>query len=79
MFSPLLSSAGELYWWGLPVIVVLGLGMIIADQFVSYFALRGAAGGGVNLIPVLYLLSIYLVGTVWLLVLSNNVNNEANR
>ena len=51
------------YWWGLPLIVVFGLAMVVADLGISYYALRGWAGFGVNLIPVMYLLGLYLIGT----------------
>ena len=59
------------HWWGLPLIVVVGVVMIMADLVVSYFSLRAAVvSASVSLIPEFNLLVLYLVGTVWMLFLS---------
>ena len=65
------------HWRGLPVIVLSAATMITVDLIVSYFSLRGALAGSVNLVPVLYLLLVYLAGTVWLVTLTVKVGEEA--
>ena len=65
--------------WGLPVIVVFGVAMVGMDLGISYWSLRGAAGANVHLIPVMYLLVLYLIGTIILFVLSENVRREVGK
>ena len=66
------------YKWGLPAILIVGLGMLIADQILTYYSIMGltADTSGV-LIPTVYLIVIYATVTVSLFILGHKVSKLA--
>ena len=58
------------HWYGLPLIVAIGLTAIIGDLTISQMSVRLELGGNVHLLPSLYLILLYFIGTIWLMYLS---------
>ena len=67
------------HWWALPLVIFIGLTMVICDLVVSHLSLSGVTTGASSLIPVIYLLVLYLIGSIWLLRLSFLVKSAVTK